>query len=100
MQPVNFIKEYYGEQFGFYFAWFIHYTGQLIPMAIIGVMFGIYMILEAINKEKALDHVLASPASILYGVIIMIWATLFHESWKRKENLISNEWLVRDFQEA
>ena len=28
----------------------------------------------------------------------MIWATLFHESWKRKQNLIGNEWLVREFQ--
>ena len=27
MQPLNFIKEYYGENFGFYFAWLIHYTG-------------------------------------------------------------------------
>ena len=30
----------------------------------------------------------------------MIWATLFHESWKRKQNLIGNEWLVRNFQDV
>ena len=30
----------------------------------------------------------------------MIWITLFHESWKRKQNLIGNEWLVRDFQDV
>jgi len=27
----------------------------------------------------------------------MIWVTLFHESWKRKEAYIGNEWLVRGF---
>ena len=27
MQPLNVIKDYYGEQMGFYFAWLIHYTG-------------------------------------------------------------------------
>jgi len=44
--------------------------------------------------------VLTSPISILYGICIMIWITLFHESWKRKQNYIGNEWLVRDFQDA
>jgi len=27
MQPINFIAEYYGEKYGFYFAWLVHYTG-------------------------------------------------------------------------
>ena len=44
MQPLNFIKDYYGEKFGFYFAWLIHYTGWLIPVAVIGLIFGIAMI--------------------------------------------------------
>ena len=43
---------------------------------------------------------LASPLSILYGIIIMLWITFFHESWKRKQNAIGNEWLVRDFQDV
>jgi len=30
----------------------------------------------------------------------MVWATLLHESWKRKQNLIANSWLVRDFHDA
>jgi len=44
MQPLNFIKDYYGEKFGFYFAWLIHYTGWLIPVAFIGLVLGIAMI--------------------------------------------------------
>ena len=27
MQPLNFIAEYYGEKYGMYFAWLVHYTG-------------------------------------------------------------------------
>ena len=46
MQPLNFIKDYYGEKFGFYFAWLIHYTGWLIPVAVIGFFFGIAMIID------------------------------------------------------
>ena len=51
MQTLNFIKDYFGEKFGFYFAWLIHYTGQLIPIAIIGIVFGIAMIVEGIKEE-------------------------------------------------
>ena len=62
----------------------MHYTGWLIPVAIIGVFFGVYMIIKTVQMDKDWDHVLDSPASVLYGLIIMIWATLLHESWKRK----------------
>ena len=48
MQPLNFIKDYYGEKFGFYFAWLIHYTGWLIPPAIIGTVLGIIIIIKAV----------------------------------------------------
>ena len=100
MQPLNFIKDYYGEKFGFYFAWLIHYTGWLIPVAIVGVIFGIAMIVDAINDDRQYDHFTASPLSIIYAIIIMIWITFFHESWKRKQQYIGNEWLVRNFQDA
>lgn len=38
MQPLNFIREYYGAKFGFYFAWLIHYTGMLIIPSIVGII--------------------------------------------------------------
>lgn len=42
MQPINFIAEYYGEEFGFYFAWLVHYTGMLIIPSILGFAIFIY----------------------------------------------------------
>ena len=97
MQPLNVIKDYYGEKLAFYFAWLIHYTGWLIPVAIIGFFFGLAMIIEAVIDERPWTQLLSSPISILYGLVIMIWATLFNESWKRKQNYIANEWLVRGY---
>jgi hypothetical protein len=52
------------------------------------------------NDDANFDHLLSNPLIIIYGVISMIWITLFHESWKRKQNYIANEWLVRDFKDA
>ena len=100
MQPLNFIKDYYGEKFGFYFAWLIHYTGQLIPIAVIGLGFSIAMVLNNLKEERDWDQLLSGNLSIIYGIIIMIWVTLFNESWKRKQNYIGNEWLVRNFQDV
>jgi len=76
---------------GFYFAWLIHYTGQLIPIMVIGAAFGGYMAYNGLS-----DH----PINFVYGLVIMIWVNLFSESWIRTQNKIANEWLVRDFRDV
>lgn len=97
MQPLNVIKDYYGEKMAFYFAWLIHYTGWLIPIMIIGVVFGLGMSLKGWSDGDPADQWLNTPLSFVYGIIMMIWVTLFHESWIRKQNQIANKWLVRNF---
>ena len=37
--------------------------------------------------------------NVVYSFLIMLWATLLVESWKRKESYIANKWLMRDYQE-
>ena len=59
MQPLNYIKEYYGEKFAFYFCWLIHYTGWLIPAAIFGSALGIAIIFEAKQDDKPFEQYLA-----------------------------------------
>lgn len=39
MQPINFIANYYGEKYGFYFAWLAYYTAMLVPIVIVGIIF-------------------------------------------------------------
>ncbi|GAA53962.1 anoctamin-7 [Clonorchis sinensis] len=41
-QPVNHIRQYYGEKIGFYFAWLGLYTAWLLPAAIVGIMVFLY----------------------------------------------------------
>jgi len=33
----------------------------------------------------------------IYSILIALWTTLMCESWKRKESLLANKWLVRDY---
>lgn len=52
MQPLNFIKDYYGSQFGMYFAWLVHYTGMLIIPSIAGIIIFVVQIVNAATNEK------------------------------------------------
>ena len=86
MQPLNVIKDYYGEKLGFFFAWLMHYTGWLLLGSVIGIIFTIIAIViwTQNEHEQPLESILDSPVCFLYALFIMIWLTMFNESWKRK----------------
>ena len=100
MQPLNFIKDYFGEKMAFYFAWLIHYTGWLIPPMIVGIIISISMAIRNSEDKKDVTEYLNSPISLVYGLFMMLWVTAFNESWIRKQNSIGNMWLVRGFEDA
>jgi hypothetical protein len=50
MQPVHYITSYYGEKYGFYFAWIVHYTAMLVLPSIIGLIF---FIIQVFNLNSA-----------------------------------------------
>jgi anoctamin-8 len=88
MQPINFITDYYGEEYGFYFAWLVHYTGWLLPPAVAGLVIFVIQTYSYINSEEASLYTAYDAfnniLNPLYSIFIVIWATLFVESWKRK----------------
>ena len=47
LQPYAAIKNYFGSEIAFYFAWTGFYTGMLAPLAILGVLVFLYGILSA-----------------------------------------------------
>ena len=51
MQPLNFIREYYGAKFAFYFAWLVHYTGMLLIPSFMGIIIFIYQIYRAATED-------------------------------------------------
>ena len=52
MQPLNFIANYYGEKFGFYFGWLLHYTGQLIIPATLGIIIFLLQTYDKYSTDK------------------------------------------------
>ncbi|XP_055953568.1 anoctamin-7-like [Argiope bruennichi] len=60
-QPLDHIREYFGEKIGIYFAWLGFYTGWLFPAAVVGLAVFLYGVLtmhndtpsnEVCNSEK------------------------------------------------
>ncbi|XP_037075179.1 anoctamin-7-like isoform X2 [Pollicipes pollicipes] len=52
-QPLDHIREYFGEKIGIYFAWLGFYTGWLLPAAVIGFLVFLYGVITIDNNDIA-----------------------------------------------
>jgi len=89
-QPLDDIRAYLGESVATYFAWLGHYTTWLTYASIIG--FIIFIIQQATNDND-------DSGSVLFAVFLSLWATLFLESWKRKNAELAFKWNMLDFEQ-
>lgn len=84
--PIDDVKNYFGEKIGFLTAFMSHYTQWLIWPAFLG-----FCTWLNVAAEKGNPNVILAP---VYAFGMAIWATLFLESWKRRENRLGLEWGV------
>jgi len=82
-QPFTRIKDYFGEKVGLYFVFLGHYTTAVMIAAIVGFIF--YLIVYTTADSN-------SPAIPVFCVFMSLWATLFIEFWKRKQNRYAMMW--------
>lgn len=86
-QPVDQIRDYFGEKVGFYFG-FLGYTVKwLIPMAVIGLAIFVLQAIPNIASYR-FNYV----GSVFWSIMMPIWATLFVEFWKRKSEARAVRW--------
>mmetsp|Transcript_35370 Transcript_35370/g.59610 ORF Transcript_35370/g.59610 Transcript_35370/m.59610 type:complete len:709 (-) Transcript_35370:156-2282(-) len=82
--PVQRIRDYYGEEVAFYFAWLNHFTMWLVFPSVTGLGFYLGMIHFGLSVDN-------NPYLPIFSFGVVIWATLFTISWQRK----SNEWAFK-----
>ena len=91
------MNEYFGAEVAFYFCWANVYTRSLWVPAICGV------VLHALGDYA--PEVLASPDNMYYVdsalvggfcLLIVLWATLFEETWKRRAKRLLFDWCEDD----
>jgi hypothetical protein len=108
-QPIDSIRDYFGEKVGMYFEFLGHYTTWLLPSSIAGkcsvpltcpppltAILGVVVMFDIIIEAAVygdLPKALATAFSIpLFCTFIAIWAQLMLEYWKRTEATKAMEW--------
>ena len=76
-------QDYFGEKIGLYFVFLGHYTEQAGVAAIIGVI---------VWLAACLTGGVNSPVIPFFCVVMSVWATVFLETWKRKQSRYAMEW--------
>eukprot|EP00457_Paulinella_chromatophora_P002018 gb/GEZN01002021.1/.p1 GENE.gb/GEZN01002021.1/~~gb/GEZN01002021.1/.p1 ORF type:complete len:801 (-),score=112.24 gb/GEZN01002021.1/:233-2635(-) len=89
-QPIQQIREYYGESIGLYFAFSELYNCWLIPISFFGV---IGFVVERVtgNINNLFNAVLA--------LFIAIWTSILLEMWKRREAKLQLDWGMHKFEQ-
>jgi len=91
IQPLDLVRDYFGEKIAFYFGWMEHYSRYIFFLSAAAI---IVVFTEAGGTTDA-----SSYASLFYCLIVAIWTTLFQEGWKRKNAVLAHVWDVTDFEE-
>ncbi|MEM7519290.1 MAG: anoctamin, partial [Planctomycetota bacterium] len=89
-QPLEAIKDYYGEKVGLYFMFLGHYAGWLLA----GGAFGTVVFL--VNH---VNHPARFWFTLLMAIFMSLWTTFFLDSWQSKQATAKMEWGMNGFEE-
>ncbi|KAF4525071.1 hypothetical protein B566_EDAN001985 [Ephemera danica] len=105
-QPLDHIREYFGEKIAIYFAWLGFYTGWLLPAALVGLLVFLYGVFTIHLNQPALEVCESRGQFIMCplcdeNIGCKFWdlTVTFLEYWKRKSASLSHHWDCMGFQE-
>ncbi len=83
--PVHAIRNYYGENVAFYFAWMDFSSKWIRFPGAIGLL------IYCVRKYRG-DTVDTCELTPLFGIVMFFWATLFNRFWERQEASLAYQW--------
>jgi len=111
-QPLDDIRDYFGEKIAIYFAFLGHYTLWLAPAAIIGFCIFIAQMANVSKNMGSANFFNVSriedsrtvvytdlPISPFFAFFVALWATFMLEFWKRKEARFSLKYGMVGFED-
>ena len=90
-QPLDKVRNYFGEKAALYFAWMETYQKFMISAAILGL--GVQIIVFA-SPESGGDNeiTLKQVSQVLFAIFLALWASTFDQVWTRKEKVYAWKW--------
>ena len=99
-QPVDRIRDYFGEELALYFAWGGHFVRTFFPLAFLGVVTQIAQgVIKARNLESGLDGQVSTTLSVitaLYALIMQVYIATYTYAWARRQYNLGHQWGVHD----
>ncbi|XP_028413837.1 anoctamin-8-like [Dendronephthya gigantea] len=90
--PVDDIRDYFGEEIAFYFAWMSYFRWALCIPSVFGIFVYFWR-----NPGITVDDNFLLP---LYALFIVIWAVFFIVIWRRREAELSYIWNTYGYEDA
>eukprot|EP01043_Picozoa_sp_COSAG02_P026908 COSAG02_NODE_1564_length_11912_cov_7.524676_2_plen_1114_part_00 len=84
-QPLEEIRDYFGDDVGLYFAWLGLYTKMLIPNTVLGFI----TMAAQIYFGGGVSN---NPLTMTYSIYVGLWSISFLEAWHRRENELRFLW--------
>jgi len=94
MQPIEAVREYYGEKIALYFVFIGYYTTMLWIPALCGFVLTLSQIYSHLTTDS-----MDNPWVPLYCCFITVWAIVFISGWKRVERTYQYEWDTLTFED-
>lgn len=90
-QPIDQVRDYFGEHVALYFAWLGLYTRYLTYPMLLGMLTMIGYQIPGWGTDN-------NRFALAYSVFLSLWSTLFLESWTRYENELKFRWGSEGFE--
>jgi hypothetical protein len=90
-QPLDEVRDYFGEKIGLYFAFVGFYTFWLFVPSVVGIIVYILQNRQVIGTDSYVNPI--------YMFLMMLWSTFFLEFWKRNNSKLALRWNVLGFEE-
>lgn len=83
-QPIEEIRDYYGDDVGMYCEWLNFYASSLLINALLGTV--------VMVSQPFFGNVDDNPLTLPYSVYVGLWSIGFVESWTRRQNELQFLW--------
>jgi len=92
VQPVRFLRDYFGPRLTFLFAWNGVYCKTLIPLVVVAM---VQVVLVRISRDILGSDLLHSSQVLGFSLVTVVWAKISENLWSREQGFFMELWNIQ-----